>query len=155
MSTQSEDTNIDDFLSAFGDGKPPREYNTPEDEFYDKMVQGKVNKLGNLRYYLNSHELPKFQFLKQKNTTIQTTIEVESKPIPGAVTTKHLKTKTKIDLSQEEYIKLSIEYYLLMYYLPYFLRDEQAPHRQVCSISKVVEMLSEHPDIKELREKKY
>ena len=146
---------IDDFLSVFGDGKPTRENYTPEDEFYDKMTQGKVNKLGNLRYYLNSHELPKFQFFKQKQVYIQLEKLVESKPIVGTISQKAQSIKVKTNLTQEEYIKLSIEYYLLMYYLPYFFLEDQAPHRQVCSLSKVVDMLSEHSDIRELREKKY
>ena len=60
-----------------------------------------------------------------------------------------------LDLTQEEFIMLSIEYYLLMHCLPYFILSEEASHRQVCSMSVVVDMLMAHEDIKELINKKY
>lgn len=143
-----------DLDAAFGDGKPP-EPSTPEDEFIAKMTAGTIQRIGNFRYMLNAGELPKFQFLKEKGIRIQREVEKETKPIPGAQSAKPIKTRTWEDLPQEEYIKLSLEYYLLVHYLPYFMRDEDAPHRQVCSLSKVVEMLAEHDSIKELRGKKY
>jgi hypothetical protein len=156
--TQAPDDDIDAFLAqAFGPVRlAPKKEQSPEQDFMNRMTAGTVNKLGNLRYYLNSHELPKFQFMRQEKGIAYTVDGVaETKQIPGAVSAKPLLTKVQRDITREEYIKHSIEYYLCMHYLPFFLVDERNPHRPVCSLSRVVDMLAEHDDIKELRTKKY
>lgn len=132
---------------------------TPEEDFYDELSGNngeKYAKMANIRYWLN-HEMSALQHLREKGVSLTVMADaVEAKSIPGAVA-KPVQGSKKISklLSNEEYLKIRLEYYLLMTYYPRFLVIPNEPQRRVCSMSVMVDKIAEYPTIKELVNKRY
>lgn len=147
---------IDDFLSDIGLGAP--EPSTPESEFFDMLTAPPAPRIGTIRYFV-MHQMSMFQFLREKEVQIQTKQEhtINTVNIPGAMTVKgNITAKNALkDLDQLGYAKLILEYYLLMHHLPRFRVMDDNKHRSVCSMSKVVDMLAEHPEIQGVIYKRY
>lgn len=142
---------IDDFLSNIGLGDAPKP-STPEDEFFEMITAPPAPRVGTIRYFV-MHQMSMFQFLREKEVLVQLKTE-QVTLIPGAVQAKTTKMVNK-DLDQLGYAKLILEYYLLMHHLPRFRVMDDNKHRPVCSMSKVVDLLAEHPEIQGVVYKKY
>lgn len=154
--TQVEET---DFLSELGFGAPKKANQTPEEEFYDDLTGQngtRYAKIANLRYWLN-HEMSGFQFLKESGIKITKQDDAPiAITIPGAMVKPAQGSKTvQRQITNLEYLKLKIEYYMLMTHYPHFKVIPDQPQRRVCSMSKIVDLCAEHESIKELVHKKY
>lgn len=144
---------IDDFLSDIGLGAP--EPSTPESEFFDMLTAPPAPRIGTIRYFV-MHQMSMFQFLREKEVLIQTKQEYKGVNIVGAMSTKIALPGTNFQsLDQLGYAKLILEYYLLMHHLPRFRVMDDNKHRSVCSMSKVVDMLADHPEIQGVIYKRY
>lgn len=132
-----DETSFDDLLSSMGmDDKSI----TSEDMFFTYLTEGKYQKIHNLRYWLVS-EIAKFQFLAKENVKI----------------TKHIYDKEKrtiIDrpLTNIEFAKIQIKYYLQMYHLPWF---EKIGARKPCDMEIMLGRIAEHSIIAETIVKNY
>lgn len=160
MSDTEQPLDDDDFLSDLGFGTPRALNNTtPEEDFYSELTGNngeKYAKLDTMRYGLN-HEMSQLQHLRDRGVNLSILADVtEAKPIPGAVAKPVVSPKKALrPLTNLEYLKLKIEYYLLMQYHPRFQVIEGQPQRRVCSLSKMVDMIAEYETIKQLINKRY
>lgn len=133
---------VDDFLADLGI-KDASASMTPDEKFYYDITAGGMPKIGNLIYWLR-HEMARFQYTKGKGILIQRE-EIKASP-KGPV--KGYKEVTNLD-----YARTSIEYYLLMTYLPRFRHTED--HRPLCTMGTVLDMVLANDDVKAVINKKY
>lgn len=133
---------VDEFLADLGI-KDASAGMTPDEKFYYDITSGGMPKIGNLIYWLR-HEMARFQYTKGKGILIQ---REEIKQSPKGP------TKVNKDITNLDYARLSIEYYLLMTYLPRFRHTEE--HRSLCTMDTVLDMILANENVKTVINKRY
>lgn len=129
----------DDFLDDLGFEQAPKK--GPNESFLDYLNSPPHPRIGNLVFWLK-HEMAKFQF----------TCEYYSTHKEVTVSTPKGPTKTWKDITKEDYARISIEYYLLMTYLPRFRRVDERP---LCDMSTVLDSIMKVEEIKHVIKKNY
>lgn len=136
------DLDDDSFLSDLGieDNSEPQDPNT---KFYAFLTSPPMPRIANLVYWLG-HEMARFQYTKGKGMLVQREeIKVTPKgPVKGFA-----------NVTTTDYARASIEYYLLMMYLPRFRHTEE--HRQLCEMDKVLDLLMNDEEVKKKIHKRY
>lgn len=158
---QEQPIEDDDFLDdIMGAGTPkPRFSASPEDDFYRELTGNngeKYPKISNIRWWLN-HEMSSLQHLRESGVVLSILGDIpDAQPIPGAVAKPATSARKQLrPLTNTEFIKLRIEYYMLMHYHPRFQVIPDQPQRRICSMSKIVDMVAEYETIKQLVTKRY
>lgn len=128
----SEQT-LDEALASIGLDNSPI---TREDELYLLLTEGKHPRISNCRYWMIG-EISRYKHMKELGIKV-----TKDKVLDGKL--------QAVMLSNVEYAKIAIGYFLMAYHLPYF---EPLGDRPAANLVKMVDKLVEHPSIKEIIEK--
>lgn len=113
---------------------------TREDQVYGILTEGLAPKIDNCRYWLG-HQMALFQYLtKDADKKITTDTIVDGKAVAK-------------QLSNLDYAKLMIKYYLSMHHLPWFQDLQNGTPK--ADMTKVIDMLLQHEALKAVVEKKW
>lgn len=104
---------------------------TPEEEFYNEIVAGKMPKIANARYWLQ-HEIYKFDYLTEYHL-------VPMRAVGSSTGTRHS------PISVLEFARHMLRYYFQMMHMPRFM---DLPARKACDMEKFLDYVLEEPTIK-------
>lgn len=116
---------------------------SPDERFYQSICALPMPKIGNLIYWLR-HEMARFQYTKGKGILIQ---REEVKATPKGP------TRVNKDVTPQDYARTSIEYYLLMVYLPRFRHTED--HRPLCTMETTLDLIMGNEEVRTAINKRY
>lgn len=129
-----DDFDLDEMLDDLGPSNIPSN-ETPEQKLYRELTaEGKYKKIENARFWLK-HELYLAHDLEQQ----------------GYIVYKPHKDQ-RVKVSRLELAKKYLEYYFLMMYLPRFETDRPEMQHKLIKMGPFVDMIVEHPVIKEIIE---
>ena len=119
--------------------------NTPEEDFYDKITSGSSSRMDNMLYFLK-HEIEHFHWLLENDITL-------TKYKTLAQVTGSIQSIGK-SLTNEDYIKLMITYYLQMMHLARFeynlKDDEDGSPLPKLDLDKAVALFMEHEGVRKV-----
>lgn len=113
---------------------------TPEEKFMTEYTYGSNPKIINFYHWLK-HNMAEFQHLNEKGLYLYKN-------------TIHQGQATKVMVTATEYARAMTEYFLLMCHF-YSFDTRRSDKAAICNMSKVIELLLELGEVKEIISKKY
>ena len=132
---ESIDDVANDFLESLGLSDKPLD---PNDQFWNEFTSGGTPKIALVRYWLIS-EMDQYHHLKALNINITKNVMKDGKIIARPV-------------SQLDYGKAMVKYYLQMYHLPRFSPGFHTG-RDPADMNNIVERIVAHGPVREIIEK--
>ena len=118
--------------------------NTPEEDFYARITSGSSSRMDNMLYFLK-HEIEHFKWLKENGIGLYKKVWVRDE-------LTHL-CSTNVFITNEDYIRLMVKYYLQMMHLTRFVyntHDEEGVAHPKIDLDKTVALFMQYEGVKKI-----